>query len=64
MTKPEMKQYLSKVYELPINKVDSFNKMGKLKRDVKTNRKWRKPDWKKSIVSLDYEVDNDFRHWQ
>ena len=63
LSKPEIKQYLSKVYELPITRVDTVNKMGKLKRDRQTNRKWRKPDWKKSIVSLEYEVDNDFRHF-
>ena len=63
MSKPEIKQYLSKVYKLPVSRVDTVNKMGKIKMDRTTGKKWRKPDWKKAIVTLDYEVDNDFKHF-
>ena len=62
MSKPEIKQYLCKVYKLPVTRVDTVNKMGEIKRDPYTNRKWRKTNWKKAIVTLDYEVDADFRH--
>ena len=64
LSKPEIKQYLTKVYKLPVTRVDTANKMGKIKRNNETGRKWRKKNWKKSIVSLDYEVDSEFRHNQ
>ena len=63
MSKPEIKQYLSKVYKLPVSRVDTVNKMGKIKMDRGSGKKWRKDDWKKAIVTLDYEVDNDFKHF-
>ena len=63
LSKPEIKQYLSKVYQLPLNRVDTANKMGRLKRDGKTGRTWRKKNWKKAICTLDYEVDSDFRNF-
>ena len=63
LSKPEIKQYLMKVYKLPVVKVETFNKMGQLKRDQLTNKKWRKPDWKKAIVTLEYEVDSEYRHF-
>ena len=63
LSKPEIKQYLMKVYRLPVIKVDTFNKMGKIKVNNKNNTKWRKPDWKKAIVTLDYEVDSEYRHF-
>ena len=63
LSKPEIKQYLSKIYQLPVQKVETANKMGRLKRDSQTNFQWRKKNWKKAIVSLDYEVDSEFRHF-
>ena len=63
LSKPEIKQYLTKVYSLPVSRVDTVNKMGKIKMDRSTGKKWRKKNWKKAIVTLDYEVDNDFRHF-
>ena len=33
LSKPEIKQYLMKIYGLPVQKVDTFNKMGEIKRD-------------------------------
>ena len=62
LSKPEIKQYLSKIYELPVNSVDTVNKMGKMKKNNEGKR-WRKQNWKKAICTLDYEVDNDFRHF-
>lgn len=34
-TKPEIKQYLEKVYTLDVRKVNTLNTMGKIKRDKK-----------------------------
>ena len=62
LSKPEIKQYLSKVYSLPVNRVDTVNKLGKIKHDRNTGKKWRKSDWKKAIVTVGYEVENEFRH--
>ena len=33
LSKPEIMQYLSKVYQLPVQRVDTINKQGKIKRD-------------------------------
>ena len=33
LSKPEIKQYLGKVYNLPVLKVETANKIGKIKRD-------------------------------
>ena len=65
LSKPEIKQYLTKVYNLPVQKVETFNKIGQIKSNATSgsNTKWRKQNWKKAIVTLDYEVDNDFRHF-
>ena len=57
LSKPEIKQYLAKVYKLPVQRVDTFNKQGELKRDLSTAHRWKKKNWKKAIVTLDYEID-------
>jgi ribosomal protein L23 len=60
LAKPEIKQYLMKLYNLPVERVDTFNKMGKIMRnsDGKGGH-WRKKDWKKSFVKLGFDVDPD-----
>ena len=63
LSKPEIKQYLSKVYKLPVQRVDTVNKMGKIKRNRTTGKQWKKSNWKKAIVTLDYEVDQDFKQF-
>ena len=62
LSKPEIKQYLSKLYKLPINAIGTHRHQGKIMRktDADSRGWWRKKDWKKSIVRLDYEVDSDF----
>ena len=63
LSKPEIKQYLSKVYNLPVQKVDTANKMGTIKINRENNTKWRKKNWKKAIVSVGYEVDYELKHF-
>ena len=63
LSKPEIKQYLSKVYSLPIQNVDTANKMGEIKMNRSTGKKGRKKNWKKGIVTLDYEVDHEYKHF-
>ncbi|CAB9522019.1 Ribosomal protein L23 [Seminavis robusta] len=55
MTKHEIKEYLTKIYGLPVKKVNTMNYLGKRKR-LQTERKmvyWRYADYKKAIVSFD-----------
>lgn len=59
LSKPEIRQYLQKMYNMPINGLGTFRKQGRfLKNDNRTA--WRKSDWKKAIVRVDYEVDSEF----
>lgn len=60
LSKPEIKQYLQKLYNLPIDRVNTFNKMGEIKRND-NNTKFRKKDWKKAIVKVQYDVDTEFQ---
>ena len=61
LSRPEINQYLTKLYKMPINKIDTFNKMGKIMPNHHNRRQWRKKDWKKAIVTVDYEVDPEFQ---
>jgi large subunit ribosomal protein L23 len=55
MTKHEIKEYLTKIYNLPVKSVNTINYMGKRKRAIGKRRvvyyKYR--DFKKAIVSFD-----------
>eukprot|EP00568_Trieres_chinensis_P001047 CAMPEP_0183308624 /NCGR_PEP_ID=MMETSP0160_2-20130417/22363_1 /TAXON_ID=2839 ORGANISM="Odontella Sinensis, Strain Grunow 1884" /NCGR_SAMPLE_ID=MMETSP0160_2 /ASSEMBLY_ACC=CAM_ASM_000250 /LENGTH=76 /DNA_ID=CAMNT_0025472487 /DNA_START=279 /DNA_END=509 /DNA_ORIENTATION=- len=55
MTKHEIQEYLSKIYQLPVKKVNTMNYMGKRKR-VFGRRKiayYKYRDFKKAIVIFD-----------
>ena len=58
MTKHEIKEYLSKIYELPVTKVRTMNYMGKRKRAMGKRRvvyyKYR--DFKKAVVTFDESI--------
>ena len=55
MTKHEVKEYLTKIYDLPVKKVSTMNYMGKYKRAIGRRNivyyKYR--DFKKAIVTFD-----------
>lgn len=55
MTKHEVKEYLTKIYNLPVKKVNTMNYMGKYKRAMGRTKivyyKYR--DFKKAIVTFD-----------
>lgn len=55
MTKPEIKQVLTKLYHLDIKKVNTWNKQGKI---IRTSNKkfYRKKDIKRVIVELNTTV--------
>ena len=57
----EIKQYLTKVYNLPIEDLTTVNVMGKIMTDRNTRKKWKKKDYKKAIVKLEYEVDQEYQ---
>ena len=61
LSKMEIKQYLTKVYNLPVESLTTVNVMGKIMTDRATRRKWRKKDYKKAIVKLEYEVDQEYQ---
>ena len=58
MTKHEVKEYLTKIYNLPIVKVRTMNYMGRRKK-IMGQRKvvyLKYPDWKKAVVDFDSSV--------
>lgn len=55
MTKHEIKEYLTKIYSLPVKKVNTANYLGKRKK-IMTARKihyYRYADFKKAFVTFD-----------
>ena len=61
LSKPEIKQYLMKLYNLNVQKVATANKQGKIMRNMDKNGYWRKKDWKKAMVKLDFNVDPELQ---
>ena len=61
LSKPEIKQYLMKVYNLNVLQVHTMNKTGKIMRNNMTNGGFRKSDWKKAMVKVDFEVDPELQ---
>ena len=55
MTKHEIKEYLTKIYDLPVNKVNTSNYLGKRKLVRGTTQVilYKYKDFKKAIVSFD-----------
>ena len=60
MTKHEITEYLQKIYNLPVKKVNTANYLGKRKK-VTTERKivyFKYKDYKKAIVTFDSTLQN------
>ncbi len=55
MTKHEIKEYLTKIYQLPVKKVNTANYMGKRKRAFGKKKMihYKYKDYKKAIVTFD-----------
>jgi large subunit ribosomal protein L23 len=51
-TKHDIKEYLQKIYNLPVVKVNTMNYEGKFKRALQGRRVYKEKDWKKAIVTL------------
>lgn len=62
LTKPEIKQYLTKLYGLEIKKVNTWNKMGKINK-TRTRTYYRDPDFKKVIVELENPVPTHMQYF-
>lgn len=64
LTKHEIQEYMSKLYRMPFKnneKPHTVNHMGRVMTDQSTRRQWRKKDYKRVTVSLEYEVDPDYQ---
>ena len=64
LTKHEIQEYLGKLYRMPFKNgqmPDTTNHMGRVMRDHNTRRQWRKKDYKRVTVRLEYEVDPDYQ---
>ena len=55
MSKPEIKQYISKLYNLEVEKVNTARFMGKVNRTLMNRPKMTK-NFKKAFVMLDRKV--------
>eukprot|EP00352_Strombidinopsis_acuminata_P007546 CAMPEP_0176370522 /NCGR_PEP_ID=MMETSP0126-20121128/24051_1 /TAXON_ID=141414 ORGANISM="Strombidinopsis acuminatum, Strain SPMC142" /NCGR_SAMPLE_ID=MMETSP0126 /ASSEMBLY_ACC=CAM_ASM_000229 /LENGTH=49 /DNA_ID=CAMNT_0017729601 /DNA_START=398 /DNA_END=547 /DNA_ORIENTATION=- len=49
---------------MPIKKVNTFRRMGKIQRDPMTNIKSKRNDFKKATLVLDYDVEPEFQKLQ
>lgn len=57
MAQLQLKNFLSSVHGFDIKAVHTMNMEGKKKRNPKTGRYFRKPDWKKAYVLLNDALD-------
>lgn len=58
MTKHEVKEYLTKIYNLPVKKVNTMNYLGKRKQMMGKRRAayFKYADYKKAIVTFDSSI--------
>ena len=61
LSKPEVKQYLMKLYNLDVKRVNTVLKQGKILRHNDKPGYYRKDDWKKAIVKVDFSVNPDLQ---
>ncbi|CAD8106022.1 unnamed protein product [Paramecium primaurelia] len=60
LNKPEIKQYFTKLYGLNVDKVNTINYMGAIKRSPKGGR-YREKDFKKVYLQLNEEIEPFFQ---
>ena len=64
LSKHEIQEYLGKLYRMPFKNgmmPHTSNQMGKVMTNRENRTQWRKKDYKKVTVKLEYEVDPDFQ---
>lgn len=64
LTKPELKQYFTKLYNLDIKKINTWNKQGKILRNNSNARYFRKPDIKRIILELNTTVPPELQSYR
>ena len=64
LSKPEIQQYMMKLYNIPVQKVNTALKQGKIIRNMDKGGHWRKKDWKKAMIKVDFDVDPDLQKLQ
>ena len=50
-----------KLYNLNVEKINTANKQGRIMRNMDVHGYWRKQDWKKTMVKVDFEVDPELQ---
>ncbi len=55
---------MMKLYNLNVQKVNTALKQGKIIRNMDKGGHWRKKDWKKAMVKVDFDVDPDLQKMQ
>lgn len=60
MTKHEIREYLTKIYDLPVKKVNTMNYMGKRKiaRGARSVISFKYKDYKKAVVTFDRSLED------
>ena len=61
LSKPEIRQYLGKLYGIESENLKTINKMGKLMRGSPSQSGWRRKDWKKANVTVGFDVDPEYQ---
>lgn len=51
-TKPEIHDAVQRLFSVKVTKVNTLNRPGKTRRDRRTNRRGKRPDTKRAIVTL------------
>mmetsp|Transcript_10434 Transcript_10434/g.9216 ORF Transcript_10434/g.9216 Transcript_10434/m.9216 type:complete len:176 (+) Transcript_10434:42-569(+) len=57
LTKPEIQQYLMKVYGMNVLNVNTVVKQGRVVKNSDRPTRFKKKDWKKAIVEFDFDVE-------
>ena len=56
LSKPEMKQYLEKLYNINIEQVNTVRYMGRVRRDNVKGRPYKCNNWKKVYVMTGHKI--------
>mmetsp|Transcript_25964 Transcript_25964/g.32330 ORF Transcript_25964/g.32330 Transcript_25964/m.32330 type:complete len:90 (-) Transcript_25964:105-374(-) len=67
LTKHEIQEYMGKLYRMPFKNNEmphTTNHMGKIMMDHGSRRQWRRKDYKRVTVRLEYDIDPDFQKIQ
>ncbi len=62
LSKPEIKQFLSKLYSMDVTKITTAILPGKVHYDQNQRRYIRTKDFKKAVVSISRKVDSNFQN--